>query len=138
MSGRLTKWAIKLGEFEIKFIPRIAIKGQVITDFIVEFMYPTKALGMATNAPSTSEGLKRDDKPTDLNNVWTLRIDSSSNVNGSGASIILESPMGEKISYALRLEFPASNNEAEYEALLAGLRLAKEMRIKQLKIYNDS
>ena len=57
-----------------------------------------------------------DDEPTDLSNVWSLRIDGSSNVNGSGAGIILESPMGEKISYALRLKFPALNNKVEYEA----------------------
>ena len=53
-----------------------------------------------------------------------MRIDGSSNVNGSGAGVILESPTGEKVNYALRLEFPISNNEAEYEALIAGLRLA--------------
>ena len=59
-----------------------------------------------------------------------MRIDGSSNVNGSGAGVILESPIGEKISYALRLKFLASNNEAEYKAQLAGLRLAKEMRVE--------
>ena len=58
---------------------------------------------------------------TDPSNMWSLRIDSSSNVNESDASVILESPTREKINYALRLEFAASNNEAEYEALLIGL-----------------
>ena len=67
-----------------------------------------------------------------------MRIDGSSNMNGSGASIVLESLTREKVKYALRLEFPASNNEAEYEALLAGLHLAKEMRAEQIRIYNDS
>ena len=46
--------------------------------------------------------------------------------------------MGEKVCYALRLQFPASNNEAEYEALIAGLRLAKEIGIKQVKVYSNS
>ena len=62
--------------------------------------------------PSASEEHKKDDEPTGLSKVWSLRIDNSSNVNGSGAHIVLESPTGEKISYVLRLEFPASNNEA--------------------------
>ena len=62
--------------------------------------------------------------------MWSLRIDDSSNVNGSGAGIVLESPTREKISYALNLEFLASNNEAEYEALLARLRIANEMRVE--------
>ena len=121
VSRRLTKWVIELGEFDIKFVPRTAIKGQAIVDFVVEFTYLTKALGMATDTSSTSEGHKRDDEPSDLRNMWSLRIDGSSNVNGIGVGVILESPTGEKISYALRLEFLASNNEAEYEVLLAGL-----------------
>ena len=114
---------IKLGELDIKFMPRTTIKGQAITDFVAKFTYSTKALGVATDMPSTLGGLKRDDKPTDPNNVWSLRIGGSSNVNGSGTGVILENPTGERIRYALRLKFPASNNEAEYEALLAGLRL---------------
>ena len=93
---------------------------------------------MATDTPSTLEGLKGGDKPTDLNNVWSLRIDDSSNMNGSGTGIIPESLMREKINYALRLEFPASNNEAEYETLLSRLQLAREIRVGQLKIYSDS
>ena len=79
-----------------------------------------------------------DNEPTDPSNVWSSRIDGSSNVNGIGAGVVLESPIGEKIRYTLRLEFPASNNEAEYEALIAGLRLAKEMRLEQVKVYIDS
>ena len=125
-------------EFDIKFMPRTAIKRQVIADFVAEFTYPTKAVGLKIDAPSTSKGGPTDDDPTDPNNVWSLRIDGSSNMNGSGAGVVLESPTGEKVCYALRLEFPASNNEAEYEALIARLRLAKEMGVELVKIYNDS
>ena len=50
----------------------------------------------------------------------------------------MESPTGEKVHYALRLQFPATNNEAEYEALIARLRLAKEMGLQQLRVYSDS
>ena len=68
----------------------------------------------------------------------SLRIDGSSNMNGSGTGVVLESPTGENVCYTLRLKFPPSNNEAEYEALIAGLRLAKEMGIKQAKVYSNS
>ena len=71
MSERLTKWAIELGEFDIKFMPRTAIKGQAIADFMAEFTYPTKELGMMTVMPSTLEGRTKDDEPTNLNNVWS-------------------------------------------------------------------
>ena len=124
----MTKWAIELGEFNINFMPKMAIKGQALVDFMEKFIYTTTALCGATDTSSTSVECKKDDKPIDPNNVWSLRIDGFSNVNGSGAGVILESPIGEKISYALRLKFLASNNEVEYEALLAGLLLAKEMK----------
>nr|GEY83921.1 reverse transcriptase domain-containing protein [Tanacetum cinerariifolium] len=58
---------------------------------------------------------------------WVLFTDGSSCLEGSGAGLILRSPKGEEFTYALRFEFDASNNEAEYEALVAGLRIAKQM-----------
>ena len=106
-----------MGEFDIKFIPRTTIKGQALVDFVTEFTYPTKVLSGAINTPSMSMERKKDDKPTNPSNVWSLRIDGFSNVNGSGVGVILEIPRGVKISYALRLEFPTLNNEAEYEPL---------------------
>ncbi|GJR06068.1 reverse transcriptase domain-containing protein, partial [Tanacetum coccineum] len=63
---------------------------------------------------------------------WTLFIDGSSCLEGSGAGLILTSPEGEEFIYALRFEFDASNNESEYEALVAGLRIAEQMGVKNL------
>ena len=59
-------------------------------------------------------------------------------MNRSGTGVVLEIPMGEKVCYALRLQFPASNNEAEYKALITGLRLAREMGLQQVRVYSDS
>ena len=137
VSRRLVKYTIELGEFDIKFMPRTTIKGQALAHFVVAFIYPTMTLGGVIDKLSTSVEHKKDDEPIDPSKVWNLRIYGSSNVNRSGMGVILESPTGEKISYALRLEFPALNNEAEYEALLARLRLAKEIRAEQLIIYSD-
>ena len=94
-------------------MPMTTIKGQAIADFVVEFTYLMKVLGLTTEEASTSGEHTKNDEPTNPGNVWNLRIDGSSNVNGSGAGIILESLTGEKISYALRLEFLTSNNEAD-------------------------
>ena len=102
-------------------MPRTTIKGQALADFVAKFTYLTKALGGATDTLSTSGERKKDDEPTDPSNMWNLRIDGSSNVNKSGAGVVLEIPIGEKISYALRLEFPTLKNEAEYKTLLARL-----------------
>ena len=138
VSRRLTKWAIKLGEFDVKFMLRTAIKGQAVADFIAEFSYLTKVFGGENATLSTSEKQLIDNDPIDPSNVWNLRIDGSSNVNRNGAAIVLESLTEEKVRYALKLQFPSTNNGAEYEALIAGLRLAKEMGLQQLRVYSDS
>ncbi|GJW50720.1 reverse transcriptase domain-containing protein [Tanacetum coccineum] len=59
--------------------------------------------------------------------TWTLFTDGASSIEGSGAGLILTDPNGKEITYALRFDFRASNNEAEYEALVAGLELAIQM-----------
>ena len=65
-------------------------------------------------------------------------MDEASNENGAGAGIILIFSEGHRIHSALRFRFDASNNEAEYEALLAGLRIARELKVEDLGIFSDS
>jgi len=69
---------------------------------------------------------------------WVLSLDGSSNQQGSGAGVILEGPDGLLIEQALRFAFKANNNQAEYEALIAGMLLAKEMGAKCLLAKSDS
>ncbi|GJX54673.1 reverse transcriptase domain-containing protein [Tanacetum coccineum] len=69
---------------------------------------------------------------------WTLFKDGSSCLEGSGVRLIITNPEGVEFTYALRFEFNASNNEAEYEALIAGLRIAEQMGIKNLEAKVDS
>ena len=70
--------------------------------------------------------------------VWTLFVDGSSNSKQCGAGVVLESPGGLKVEQSLHFNFKASNNQAEYEALIAGLNLAGDMGVKQLKCLTDS
>ncbi len=64
--------------------------------------------------------------PPDLFSTWHMNFDGSKRTEGAGAGVILVSPQGDKIKYILRMTFPnASNNEAEYEALLHGMKMAK-------------
>ncbi|KAL5575438.1 hypothetical protein UlMin_017137 [Ulmus minor] len=123
-SGHLAKWSIELGEFDIQFKPRTAIKGQALADFIAEFTY----------TPEMSEKITTQTQ----NSQWKLYVDGSSTETSSGAGIILVSPDGVKLSCAVRFKFKATNNQAEYEALLSGLRLAKEVSARHLTIYSDS
>lgn len=118
----LLKWAIQFSQFEINYRPRISLKGQALADFIVEFSYQVEVFDKA----------QIEEKPL------TLFVDGSSNSKGSGAGIVLISPEGHKVHSALRFQFKASNNEAEYEALIAGANLAIEMNVENLDIYSDS
>ena len=121
--GRLMKWAIELSEFDIRYRPKTAIKGQILADFVMEF--------------ALAEPAKDAQTTTDLS-TWELFVDGASNVQGSGAGLILTSPEGIDIEYALRFGFHTSNNEAEYEAVIAGLNLAHSLEVDQLEVYNDS
>ena len=123
VSERLMKWAIELSEFDIRYKPKMAIKGQVLADFVMEFapIEPDEA----TQA--------EDDLP-----LWKLSVDGASNAQGSGVGLILTSPEGIDIEYALRFGFRASNNEAEYEAVIAGLNLTHSLEVDQLVVYSDS
>ncbi|XP_022852947.1 uncharacterized protein LOC111374507 [Olea europaea var. sylvestris] len=122
-SGRLLKWAIELSEFDLLFRPRHAIKGQALADFVVEC---AKALEMEATMEPT-------EPPT-----WKLFVDGSPGEAGSGAGIVLESLKGHKLNCAVRFSFKASSNAAEYEVLLAGLRLAKKMQVRKLLASSDS
>ncbi|XP_011101938.1 uncharacterized protein LOC105179973 [Sesamum indicum] len=117
VSGRMVKWAVELSEFGVEFQPRPAIKAQTLADFIVELAYDEAGI----STPS-----------------WSLHVDGSSTLTGSGAGIVLESPEGDKFEYAIKLEYPSSNNEAEYEALLAGGELALAAGARKIVIYSDS
>ncbi|KAK3012116.1 hypothetical protein RJ639_010589 [Escallonia herrerae] len=122
-SGRLVNWSVELGEFDIQYNPRTTIKAQALADFIVECTLP-------------------EDPPqliiSEVPDPWDLYVDGSSAIGSSGAGIILISSEGFTIEYALRFGFQASNNEAEYEALLAGIRLAHALKVDSLSVYSDS
>ncbi|PNX64055.1 ribonuclease HI-like protein [Trifolium pratense] len=71
-------------------------------------------------------------------NKWTIFVDGSSNPQDSGAGIILENGEGVLIEVSLELAFSMTNNQAEYEAFLAGLRLAEDMEAEEIKMFMDS
>ncbi|GJW53656.1 reverse transcriptase domain-containing protein [Tanacetum coccineum] len=123
VAGRLQKWSIMLGEHNITYRPRTSVKGQILADFLVE--KPEEA----------SADMSEKETPQE---PWTLFTDGSSCIDGSGAGLILTSLEGAEFTYALRFQFTASNNEAEYEALLAGLRIAAQMRVRHIRVSVDS
>ena len=77
-------------------------------------------------------------KPLPYSEFWIMHFDGSKMKEGAAAGVILQSPIGEKLSYVLQIHFSASNNVAEYEALLHGLQMAKEIGLKRLLCFGDS
>ena len=122
-SGILIKWAIELSKFDIRYKPRTAIKGQILADFIMEFT-PTESAEATQLTP---------DLP-----IWRLSVDEAANAQGSGAGLILTSPKGIDVEYALRFGFQASNNEAEYEAIIVGLNLSHALEANKLEVSSYS
>nr|GEW60139.1 reverse transcriptase domain-containing protein [Tanacetum cinerariifolium] len=120
VAGRLQKWSVMLEEHNIRYRPTTSVKGQVLADFLAK---------MPDKSPPDTSVVETQQEP------WTLFTDGSSCVDGSGAGLILTSPEG---TYALRFQFAASNNEAEYEALIAGLRIAAQMGVKNVYVSVDS
>ncbi|XP_077230142.1 uncharacterized protein LOC143863345 [Tasmannia lanceolata] len=67
-----------------------------------------------------------------------MYVDGSSNAGDSGAGLVITGPDNFITEYALRLDFKASNNEAEYEALIAGIALATELQVSRIRVHSDS
>ncbi|GKU97906.1 hypothetical protein SLEP1_g10981 [Rubroshorea leprosula] len=118
-SGRLIKWAVELSKFELTFQQRSVIRAQALADFIVE----------CTSAHSDSQSEV---------DSWILYVDGASSSKGCGAGALLLGPDGYRSEHALKFNFDATNNMAEYEALLLGLQLATELKVEAIQIYSDS
>ncbi|XP_071688182.1 uncharacterized protein [Rutidosis leptorrhynchoides] len=91
-----------------------------------------------TSKMETTEKVDHPQSVKASNHVWELHTDGASSEEGVGAGLVLTSPEGEEHTYVLRFCFYAFNNEAEYEALLFGIRIASEMGIKHLHAYVGS
>ena len=119
-TGRMVQWAIELSQFDIEYHPRTAIKAQALADFITEFTIPDK------------------DNLTNEAERWTIQTDSLSAQKRGRVRVIITTPNGEILKYGVELKFPATNNEAEYEGILTGLRLEKALEVKNLLVQSDS
>ena len=69
---------------------------------------------------------------------WIMHFDGSKMLAGLGAGVVLTSPTGDTVQYVLQIMYTDSNNVAEYEALLHGLRMAVSMGIQRLEVHGDS
>jgi hypothetical protein len=110
-NGRIVKCPVELGVFEIQFCPRQAIKSQTLADFVSEWT--------EIQMPPPKERPEH----------WIMYFDGALNLEGAGAGVFI-CPQGEQLKYVLQIHYKASNNGAEYEALIHGLRIAVSLGIK--------
>jgi hypothetical protein len=119
-SGRVAKWAIELTAHTIQYKPRTTIKSQIIADFFADW-------GDHQYLPPALDSTH-----------WCMQFNGSKMLGGLGAGVVLTSPKGDKLRYVLQMHFRASNNVAEYEALVHGLKMAKEIGIRRILYFGDS
>ena len=134
-TGRIALWNMILGAFDIKYMPRTFIKGQVLADLMAEFAKPLieivtkqrdvggKSIGVIF-APRTP--------------CWKAYVDGTANQRGSGVGLVLISPEKTIIEKSLRLRFSATNNEVEYKALLQEMAMVQKMGGKIVEMFSDS
>ena len=119
-TGRIAKCGTILGAFDIKYMPRTSIKGQVLADLMTEFAEsPSKELATTQNMDGKSVGTISLQEPL----FWKVYVDGVANQRGSWVELVLISPKKLTIEKSLRLSFSATNNEAKYEALLKGMSM---------------
>ena len=116
-AGRMVQWAIELSQFDIDYRPRMAIKAQALAEFVVEFT-------IANQDPKSD--------------YWTVDTNGSSTIGIGGVGVILLSLKKDILKYEVQLQFLATNNEAKYESILTGLRIAKALGVRNLKLNFDS
>jgi ribonuclease HI len=119
-TGRIGKWAAELNEFSIDYVHRSSIQSQALADFIADW------------TPGAQEEVTKDAE------AWTVFCDGSWGTFGAGAVVVLVAPSKVRTCYAARLDFSCTNNIAEDEALLLGLRTLKAMGIRRVILKTDS
>jgi ribonuclease HI len=119
-SGRVAKWAIELAAHTIQYKPRTTVKSQIIADFFADW----EENQYLPPAPDSTH--------------WRMHFDGSKLLGGLGAGVVLTSPKGDKLQYVLQMHFRASNNIAEYKALVHGLKMAKQIGIRRILCFGDS
>ena len=116
-------------------MPQTSVKGQVLVDLIAEFAEPSievvveeENMDGKSVGTISAQGASR----------WKVYVDGAANQRGSGVGLVLISPEKITIEKSLRLGFSATNNEAEYEALLQGMVMVQKMGRKTIKVFSDS
>ena len=116
-------------------MPCTSVKGQILADLVAEFTEPAlEEMSTTQNMDGKSVGTISLQEPP----FWKVYVDGAANQRGSGVGLVLILPEKLTIEKSLRLGFSATNNEAEYEPLLEGVRIVQRIGGKAIKVFSDS
>ena len=131
---RIALWNMILGAFDIKYMPQTSIKGQVLANLVVEFAEPPVEI---LTEQRSLEGKSVGVVSTPKRSCWKVYVDGTANQRGFEVGLVLISLERATIE-SLRLGFLATNNEAEYKALLQGMAMVQKMGGKVVEMFSDS
>jgi hypothetical protein len=134
VSSRTARWQMFLLEFDITYLTQKSIKGQAIADHLAHHPLPAYE-PVKTYFPDEQILFNTEHEE---NPYWQLYFDGSVHQGGSGIGFVMVSPEGVQIPKAFKLWFQTTNNEAEYEALIAGLNAAINLDVHYLRVTGDS
>jgi len=117
LSGWIGKWILALSEFDLHYESAKAVKGQVMADFVNQHCNTVDSLEVAP---------------------WMFFFDGSTYDQGGGIGVVLISPRGRKYEFSLSIVATSINNRAEYQALVRGLELLREIRADAVEVFGDS
>ncbi|XP_026428643.1 uncharacterized protein LOC113324541 [Papaver somniferum] len=130
LTGRTARWMLQLSEFELDYQRPKGVRGQSIADLMA--MFPGEG------NDEIHDHVPGEVAAADINKPWTMFFDGSLYDTVGGAGMVFEAPQGYLLSYSFKLDFPCNNNVAEYESLILGFKIAKELGLGSIKIKGDS
>ena len=136
-TGRLAKWQILLTEFNIVYVTRTAMKSQALANHLTENPIDEEYEPLKIYFPDEKVSCV-DEVIIDADLGWRLFFDGAVNMKGVEIGAVLISELGQHFSITAQLRFYCTNNMAEYEACILGLRLAVDMGVQELLVLGDS
>ncbi|KAA0054926.1 Retrovirus-related Pol polyprotein from transposon 17.6 [Cucumis melo var. makuwa] len=135
LSGRIAKWQVLPSEYDIIYVTRNVVKGSAITDCLADL--PVEDYELMKFEFLDEDVMTVSDTPQDTE-IWTMFFDGATNEVGHGVGAILTFPDGKSYPLTAKLYFDCTNNMAEYETCSMGVKMAYDLKIKKLQVYEDS
>ncbi|XP_070049326.1 uncharacterized protein [Nicotiana tomentosiformis] len=134
--GKLAKWQILLSEFDIIYVTQKVVKGQALADHLAENPVDGEYEPLKMYFPD-EKVLFVGEHITEAYDDWRMFFDGATNFKCVGIGAVLVSETGQHYPVSAKLKFPCTNNMAEYEACILGLKLPIDMNVQELLVIRD-